>query len=290
MTQNIAGVSGLTRDMLLAEYQEHSDRIGRAFALKTIPYYCRKCLEFTVEDEDETNGIAYLLAAKQELTFFDYATGNTISMAANNSHKATKADTNLQRPKSTNGSCDFCVEYIGVQALGTRVQFADDDVSSSIQGATQSDVVKALTGLGAFFDPGAVCLPPQIASPFMLEEALFKAVADQSAFRLEFGDAGVRYLGTLASFGQAGASSYLRAHGDAGGDAALEVVEGFLWARDGEPDADMTAVVELEKPVVVPVNLVQQPVNDAYLAPTHVWLDLMVTLRGFELSLPSHNQ
>jgi hypothetical protein len=279
------------RQRLIAGARERLQEGNVSYVIRTLPYFCKRTIEFDVRSANETDGYAYLICDKQELTFFDYQVGSRITLGANNSHQATQADTNLSKAKSTNGAADMCVEFIALQPVGARIDYGDYATTSTLWGSSDTDVVAALSGNMNVYDPGAIIMPAQVQSPVNLEQALWSAILGCAAVRLEFDRSGFRPLGSLVQFGQAGGSSYKNAFGEPTREAAFKVEEGYIWARDGQPDSDLAMTLEVYNKCMIPINLITPPdIGSGYTAPEKIWLTIIATLRGFELSGLSENQ
>jgi len=194
-------------------------------------------------------------------------------------------DTNQGAGKSTNGAEDYIIEGVGLSSGGYAVRYAEADHPA----VADADVVAALNGNVALCDPAALIAPPQVGSPFNLETALFQACAPMLALSFEFDRKGLKRLGKADLLPQAGASSYLRANGEPSSANRWRIPEGFLWRRDGQPDSEFTAFLDLEEAIVCPINLVTMPGAEAAVTPTRIYLDVTMRLFGLGVDLPSEN-
>jgi len=277
----------LAREAIAALYADNADA-----AVRSVDYYCKRTIEFDVLEEDATYGIAWAKAEVGEVTLFDYQIGERITRGALTSHKATRADTNLVKAHSTNGAADMAVEEIGIQPVGCLVQYASGVNLDTNFGITDAAIAAALHGEKHIFDPSALAVPAVSDSPFMssasaLWEAVQRVIAVQCAF-----DGRVRDLAPGSLVGQLGASSYLRSWGHIGGDSALQIPEGFHWARDGQQDSDFSLILRVEENVIVPIALpAQLNASTGYqAAPDKLWIEILAVVRGVEFSGISYNQ
>lgn len=271
------------RKRVLATYE----KANQQFQATTGPYHSTRSLQFDVVCDDSSNGIAFAIArANQRLEFFNYGVGNRIILGANANHVATEADTNLSKGGSTNGANDYVIETIGAHCRGMRITYA-----ASAFTCTDADVVNTLAGLGPIGDPAAIICPPQMQSPFNLEQGLYHFVQPFLSARLEFDRGRFEPVGTADLFPQGGAQSYLRTNGEPQFRNRYTIPEGYLWRRDGEPDSDFKLVMRLEEDVVVPLNLVTAWDDATGYAevPERIDIDIVCRVGGLEVGLPSQN-
>lgn len=280
-----------TREKLLAGYTKMADQGGQ-FQIKSLPYHSVAHLQFDVVNPSAVDGIAYAVARRhQELTFFNYGQGDPINLGSEINHRATFSDTNLSKAKSTNGANDYCIEFVSVKARGIKVQWASRTHFFLAGTTIDPEVDTALNGAGVIHDPTSIATPPELFNPFYLENTIHQGVIHHLECEFMFDSSGVRKLGGAWLFGEGSASSYLRTMGVPSKESRLYVQEGYLWARDGEPDSDFVAYLRNDQPLVIPISGIVEPYDSSttVVFPSHFWLELMMTVWGFEIGLPSSN-
>lgn len=258
------------------------------YVATTQPYHSTRSLKFDIVCDDSSNGIAFAVAREgQRLEFFSYGLGDRIILGADQNHVANEADTNLSDGTSTNGANDYVIETIGMHCRGMRITYPAETFT-----CTDETVVDALAGLHPIGDPAQIVCPPQMQSPFNLEQGLFHWVQPYLSAQLQFDRGRFEPIGTCDLFPQGGAQSYLRTNGEPQFRNRYTIPEGYLWRRDGEPDSDFKMVCRLEDDVVVPLNLVI-PWDDAdqtpAAVPDRIDLELVARVGGLEVGLPSQN-
>lgn len=267
------------RQKLLRSYQA----AGQPFVCNTLPYHSTRWLRFDVVDADVVNGTAFAVCrANQTLRFFTYGVGDAV-LKRGVQLTANETDTNLAKPKSTNGAQDYVIEGIGFSAGGSNVRFPEPPP------AVDPAVVDAYSGAGISFDPASLFAPPQKDSPFNLEQAMFQALLPYLSLEMEWDRGTVKKLGRVDILPQAGAASYLRANGAPESSNRYMIPEGFLWRRDGQPDSELVVSVNMTEPVVIPISLVTPAGAEAPLVPSAIWLDVTCRLFGLAVDLPSQN-
>lgn len=280
------------RDKVLTDYE----RFGKAYEVNTKPYHSTLPLQLDVVDVDAANQVAFAVARRQTLNFFSYGVGERVTMGNTNfERRATEADTNLSRPKSTNGAADVILEAISFSCRGYRVQ--DAGLSDSPQEPFLSagvladpDVVAAVAGRGPMVDPGSLYFPPQVYSPFNLEDAFFNGLLGYMSCEIEWDSRRTEKLGALDVMPQGGARSLLRSNGVPDTKNFLCIEEGYIWARDGQPDSELVVKASVDESVVFPLVLNNDPATPAdTVVPSYIFVDVVCRLRGLELELPSGN-
>lgn len=268
------------RQKLLEAYK----KAGQEFVATTLPYHSTASIKFEViNSANAAAGVGFAIARRgQVVPFFDYGVGESIDLG-NVTRKATDADTNLAKGKSTNGAADFVIEGVGFSSRGGRIDYDDQN------NETDKDVIAAHKGQLPIRDPAAIIAPPQVDSPFNLENALMQALIGYMSVEAEFDRENTKKLGAVDLLPQAGAQSYLRANGVPASGNRWMVPEGFLWRRDGEPDSELIMRVKLEEAIVVPLTLVTLPGDNAVTVPKAIYLDLVMRLFGLQVKLPSTN-
>ena len=265
-------------------------KAGQPFIASTQPYHSTRALRFEIVEPDYTNGMAWAVAvAGQTMDFFTYGVGDRITLANAANYQAGESETNLAKGKSTNGASDYVIEGVGMHCRAMLVEYT---VASTPLAATPTNacVVEAVTGLTPIMDPASIIMPPQGQSPANLENAFFQAVTPFLSFEFEWDRKRVEKLGVCDILPQAGAASYLRTNGQPRSDNRYTIPEGYVWRRDGEPDGEFAARVQLRRCVAIPINL-RALVSAAttYKCPSDIQLEIVMRLYGLEVQLPSSN-
>lgn len=286
-------LENMTREELLANYEEIRKQTGQSYTVKTVPYYSTGILQFDVVNRARTEGFAYAVArANQSVDFFHYGIGTRIPYGAQPNHRATRAETNLSKANSTNGAFDLAIEQIALHVKPPRLVMEHGATASFVaSGQTiDPDVLLALTGQADIYDPTAIATPQQLAAPFFARNVLWSAVKNFISLAITFDAAQFRELGICSNFQLGNEASTSYDDVPAPEDLRFELLEGLLWARDGEPDSDLTLRATLTRPVVVPISAVAIPGADAYNdLPTFLYLPIVATLFGLEVGIPSSN-
>lgn len=282
---------------------------NRPFIARTMPHHSVQFLQFDAVSYDQapSPGAGYLIArAGQLLNFFSYGIGDRIQVANTNvQFAATESETTLTKGKSTQGAADFVIEGLGISHRGTRIVWVDlDEVNADclthlLSTTTDSAIHGNALGQGGLFDgtklimdPGALIAPPQVHSPFNMEDALLQAVLPvlRINFEIDGAQSALAKLGPSDIMPQAGAASYLRTNGVPSTDNRFRIPEGILWRRDGETDSELIVKATLDRDVVFPLSGLVSPFNATKLLfPQTVVIDLSMRLYGLELRLPSTN-
>ncbi len=289
------------RSELLNKYKD----AGQRFIASTKPYKSTLQLVFEVTNALTATGdvaganVAHAVARKgQELEFFAYKIGDSIPQGTSSTKKANESDTNLSKPRQTNGTEDFVIEAVSASVKGMRVSYALPGTTAIFTGAgagvTDPVVQGAYTGVEYIHDPGAIIAPPQVQSPYTLEDAFFQAVCPKISVGFEWDRKRIEKVGTLDEFPEGAASSFLRAHGDPRTDNRYKIPEGYIWRREGEPDSEFAVKCRLEENVVIPINLVALFADTPAMAtqrdtPLAIFLDITMRLHGLSAGLPSRN-
>ena len=276
------------RERLLAAYADQGD----AYVLSTQPYHSVKSWEWEVVNADTTNGVAFAVLRENQVNdYFDFGVGNFVPLSGDNTHKATEADTNLGRGKSTNGASDFVIEAIGMSCRAIKVKYGDGgytDFGGYPAGPDQC-VNAMLQGKKALCDPAAIVGPPQGFSPYNLEQALMQAMLPFLSLVLKFDRNTIKPLGLCSLLPEGGANSYLRSNGQPTGDNVFAVDEGYIWRRDGQGDSEFVARVRSEDCVVCPISLVTPPGQETPIAPAYLYTEVIMRVYGIEVEAPSQN-
>lgn len=281
------------RSCLLDAYKE----AGQAITCRTIPYHSTTYFQLDVVNFSAgvSPGTGYAVARKnQSRTLFNYGVGNQVSLGGlGGQTTATEADTNLGKPSSTNGAEDFVIEGVGFHARNWRAAYAPGtgNLYGGADRPTDATVLSSLTGDVAMYDPAASNLPPQVQSPFNLENGIFQSLLPLISISFLFDRKRTEKIGTVDVMPCTSAKSYLRANGEPSMNNMYRIPEGYLWRRDGQPDSEFTAQLNLERDLVVPINGILPYVQGATTpaAPVTIWIEVTMRLFGLAVDLPSSN-
>lgn len=280
------------RKRLLDQYKS----AGQAITCRTIPYQSTGVFRLDVVDSALTNapGVAYAVARQnQVLTLFNYGVGDQINLGGTSQVRATEADTNQGEGSRTNGAEDFVIEGVGFYMRSARVAYAagTGNLYPGTGKPADLDVLASLTGDIPVYDPAAINMPPQIQSPFNLENGVFQSLIDLISVDFLFDRKRTEKIGTVNVMPCASAKSYLRANGSPENANMYRIPEGYLWRRAGQPDSEFTANLTLQRALVVPINGIIPYVADAAAdaVPTTIWIEVSMRLFGLAVDLPSAN-
>lgn len=281
------------RKLLLDQYEKAAQPI----TCRTIPYQSTGVFQFDVVDSALTTapGVAYAVARKnQVLTLFNYGVGDQIYLGgAGGNVRATEADTNQGEGSRTNGAEDFVIEGVGFYARSVRVAYAP--TTGNLYGGTgkpvDPDVLASLTGDLPIYDPAAINAPPQLQSPFNLENGMFQSLIDLISVDFLFDRKRTEKIGTVNVMPCGSAKSMLRANGNPENSNIYRIPEGYLWRRAGQPDSEFTANLTVQRALVVPINGIIPYVTGAAAdaVPTTIWMEVTMRLFGLAVDLPSAN-
>lgn len=277
------------RQRILEAYRDAKQTI----VCHTIPYHSTGVVKFDVVNYNsaQTPGVAFAVArANQKIAFFNYGVGDNVNLGGTFQKVATDAETNLAKGNSTNGAQDYIIEGIGLECRGARLQYTSSDLSDITALVTDPDVLAAAVGDVSIYDPASIFSPPQLQSPFNLEQGMFQALLGQTSIELLFDRKRVEKIGTLDLLPQAGAQSLLRANGIPESSNRYRIPEGYLWRKDGQPDCELEVDVTLQNALVVPINAIATWGSaGAPVVPTTIWLEVVIRLFGLGVDLPSQN-
>lgn len=237
--------------------------------------------------------------AGQEVTLFTFGEGDSIPDGFGGQYRATDAETNQASGSKTNGAVDFVIEGVSASMKGARIQYPAGTAGTAGVPITDKDLVVLYNGTPLngqkpppmILDPAALATPPQMFSPFNLEQTLMTALAPSMAVEFEFDRKKTFHIGTMDEIPEGGAKSFLRSNGDPRTDNRYRIPEGFMWRRAGEPDSDFAIILTLWDPVVIPITIIglfgatQSPV----VIPTNVAVDITMRVHGLNVSPPSNN-
>ena len=280
------------RKRLLQAYE----KAGQAITCRTIPYHSTGVFEFDVVNFAGTvaPGVAYAVARKnQAVTLFQYGVGDQVFLGGSANTRATEADTNLGKASSTNGAEDFVIEGVGFHCRSARVVYAagTGNLYAGTGLPTDPDVLAALAGDVPIYDPAAINMPPQFQSPFNLENGPFISLIPLISVDFLFDRKRVEKIGTVDVMPCASAKSFLRANGEPTMSNIYRIPEGYLWRRDGQPDSEFSVNLNLQRPLVIPINGIIPYVTGAAAdaVPTTIYLEVTMRLFGLAVDLPSAN-
>jgi hypothetical protein len=270
------------RDRILEPYES----TGQDYEFRSTPI--SSVNQFVGNVVDVANGAAFLVFDAQELVYFRTGLGERIDFGAA-SVPASDAETNLQKGGSTDGARDMAVEGITFQQQANCVTFFSGATALSGFGTNPSDprVISALRGNGVICDPFGLIVPPQLQSPYLLEEAVFQQIIKHSTISVELDTSRPFKLGGADLCPASTGNSSLRA--SAGAGLVFKFDEGIAWMRDSKPDSDMNVRVKLHRPVVVPISLTTFPGGNAVTAPTTVYLRALMRLHGVSVTALASN-
>ncbi len=270
---------------------------GEDFSASTKPYKSTVAFSFQGTNTITASSVRWLVARSgQRFEWFGYKIADQVpgDAPAGGYRAATEADTNLSKARTTNGAEDFIIEGMSASCRSTRLSYAaGDGGASAVAGSdiSDSDVTLAFNGRAPVLDPAALYAPPQVHSPFNLENALYRALSPHIALEFEFDREKVFKIGTLEQIPEGGANSYLRASGEPSTNDRYRIPEGYLWRREGQPDSEFIARGTVTEPVCVPILSVSLPssVTPAVATIGRVWLDVLIRLHGLSVKIPSRN-
>ena len=266
------------RSKVLEAYSE----ANTPFVCNTLPYHSTRQLVASVEGN--VGDVAFaVFAAGQELRFFSYGMGDPLVLGANQS-QARMSDTNLAKSSSTNGASDFIIEGFAMHARGVRVSYPD---AAGWGSPPTGNVALANVGSMNIYDPAAIFAPPQVQSPFNLEDGLLQHLAPLVSVKAEWDQSRTLALGTLDLLPRGGGGSMLRANGLPTSENRFRVPEGLIWRRDGQPDSEFAFVAKLERDLLVPISLVVLPGGSVADVPSAIYVEIVCRLYGLSVTLPS---
>lgn len=282
------------RRQMLQAYAE----ANQPFTASTKPYKSTTGWVFTGTNTVVTSSVRWLVARfNQKCEWFSYKIADVVPQnpaPAAGYRTATEADTNISKARTTNGAEDFIIEGLSATCRSVRISYNSADGGAfSIAGSdlADPDVASCLFGGEPILDPGALYAPPQVQSPFNLENTLYRLISPHIAVEFEWDRSRVAKIGTLEQIPEGGANSYLRTSGEPSTNDRYRVPEGYLWRREGQPDSEFIVRGTLTEPVCMPILSVSLPssVTPAVATIGKVWIDVVVRLHGLSVKLPSRN-
>jgi hypothetical protein len=287
--ENSTPIFSSQRRRLLEAYKGANQEV----VAHTIPYHSTGVIPFEVVNWTTTPspGVAFAVCRRNtSIQFFTYGVGQQVNLGGTGNKRATEAETNQAQGGKTNGAQDFVIEGIGFHCRGARQQFTGASLVSIDALVTDPDLELVINGDVPFYDPAAIMSPPQLQSPFNLEQGMFQALLGQSSVQLLFDRKRVEKIGTLDLLPQAGAQSYLRANGSPESTNRYCIPEGYLWRKDGQADCDLQIDVVVQNTLVVPISgTTLWNTGPADVTPTTIWLEVVMRLFGLAIDMPSQN-
>lgn len=271
------------KSKLLAQYAA----LGTPYEAKTKPYKSSQQFQFSIADAfPGTVTMAHaILPTGTQVLWFGYKLGDALPYGpAGVTRPAVESDTNLSKPRQTNGVEDMVIEGISATCKSERIQYA-----TTIFTGTNADDIAAYVGLRPVYDPAALMTPPQMFSPMNSENVLFSALAPLCAVEFEWDRRRVEKIGTLDEIPEGGAKSFVRSNGDPRTDNRYRIPEGYLWRREGMPDSEFVTRGLIAETLIVPISLIATQGGATLQAPLSLFIDVTVRLHGLALSLPSAN-
>lgn len=263
---------------------------GQPFSASTKPYKSTVTFSGTVVNNVPAVGVSFLVFPVQRREWFSYKLGDPVpgNESLPTYRTALESDTNISKPRTTNGAEDLVIEGMSASCRNTRLQYLAANIPDAI---TDDNVLAALEGLESMLDPGSLVSPPQINSPFNLEQALYRAISPHIAVEFEWDRSKVVKMGTLEQIPEGAANSYLRTSGEPNTADRYKIPEGYLWRREGQPDCEFIVRGTLVEPVVVPLLNIQLPsaVTAITAVPSAVFLDCVLRMHGLSVKLPTRN-
>jgi len=275
------------RKAMIAAYEE----AGQPFSASTKPYKSTVSWQWTGVNPLVTSTVGWLVCRQgQRLEWFGYKISDPLPGAQAAYRSATEADTNVSKARTTNGAEDFVIEGISASHSRTRINMSAAGTAGTL---TDADVVSANVGTTVLVDPAAIYSPPQVFSPFNLEDMLYRAMAPIVAVEFEWDRSKVVKIGTLEQLPEGAANSYLRSSGEPSTNDRYRIPEGYLWRREGQPDSEFIVRGFTTEAIAAPYLMVSQPNNTTTPATaaaiSTVWLDCLIRLHGLSVKLPTRN-
>jgi hypothetical protein len=266
---------------------------GQPFSASTKPYKSTVSWQWNSAANSTISSVGWLIARTgQTCGWFSYKIGDAVPGNVTQYRPATEADTNVSKARTTNGAEDFVIEGMSASNRSIRCD-SFLGAGAAFFAVADADVANAMLGLAPIIDPAALFNPPQVQSPFNLENMLYRAIAGHIAVEFEWDRSKVVKMGTLEQLPEGAANSYLRASGEPSTNDRYRVPEGYLWRREGQPDSEFIVRGTLTEPVCAPYIMVIQPNNTTVAGAvqplTRLWLDSVVRLHGLSVKLPSRN-
>jgi hypothetical protein len=266
---------------------------NQPFTASTKPYKSTVAFGFNAVNEISAATVEWMVAVPGvPLGWFSYKIADAVPFSGPGTlgggyRPANEADTNISKARTTNGAEDFVIEGMSCSCRGQRVVF-----SPSPPELTDSDVVQGLFGNRPIYDPASLYIPPQIQSPFNLENGMFRALQPYISVEFEWDRQRIVKMGTLEQIPEGGANSYLRASGEPSTNDRYRIPEGYIWRREGEPDSEFIVRGTLQDALIVPMLQVAVPTTSTVADvefPVSMFIDVTLRLHGLAVKLPTRN-
>jgi hypothetical protein len=267
---------------------------GEPFSASTKPYKSTVTFSYTVVNYISASSVAWAIAgAGQANDYFGYKIGDNVPGnvgPAPGYRAATEGDTNLSKARTTNGAEDFVIEGMSATHANTRLNYTLTGGVLPVN-ITANDAQLAIAGLVPMSDPGSLYAPPQVFSPFNLEDPMYRALAPNIALEFQWDRGKIVKIGTLEQIPEGAANSYLRSSGEPSTNDRYRIPEGYLWRREGQPDSEFIVRGVLTQPVAVPIQAVLGPsaTTPSNVLPAFILLDCVMRLHGLSVKLPTRN-
>lgn len=267
---------------------------GEPFSASTKPYKSTISFTYTTTNAIPAASVVWLVAQSgQTFDYFGYKIGDNVpgnTASAPGYRSATEGDTNLSKARTTNGAEDFVIEGMSASHANTRLTYG---LGTSVApgNITDSVISAAIQGQVPVADPAALYAPPQIYTPFNLEDMMYRALAPNIALEFQWDRGKIVKIGTLEQIPEGAANSYLRASGEPSTNDRYRIPEGYLWRREGQPDSEFIVRAALTQPVAIPALMVLGPSSSTpfNVYPGFTVLDCLMRLHGLSVKLPTRN-
>lgn len=238
------------------ETKAHHDATGKRYYISTHPYYSTVGFRW-VRTAKLSNDKMLFTLDEQEQQFFAYGLRDGVQAFGLGNRTATDADTNLLTKHRTNQE-DVVIEGLSATCIGHRIFYEGIDAIDSND--PRLDEMKALSetlrGERIIHDPGCVILPPEVASPMLLEQGLYGQVSKSTSLVPNWNRKSEDHIGLLRLLPEGGASSYLRANGEPTHHNFYRLPEGWDWTREGSPeDTHFSFGARVDRPVTAVLTL-----------------------------------
>lgn len=281
------------RQKVMAAYA----KTDQPFTASTKPYKSTVTFSFNAVNQiTAATTVWYTAPAGVPVTWFGYKLADVVPSTGAQVvgtvayRPANEADTNISKARTTNGAEDFIIEGMSASCRSLRAGFAG--ASGAPTAITDANVTNCLLGNLPIYDPGAMYLPPQLQSPFNLENGLFRHLGPYVAVEFEWDRSRIVKMGTLDQIPEGAANSYLRASGEPSTNDRYRIPEGYIWRREGEPDSEFITRGTLQDVICVPALRVAVPTTATVADvenPLLVNIDVVLRLHGLSVKLPTRN-
>lgn len=281
-------------ERLEAEYGSQAD----PYAILTHPYFSTGAFPFDVVDRT-TDTVPFTRMVLRcvrgtHSDLFTYAInddGQAAGLAAN--VPTTDAETNLMERHQTNNE-DFAIEGLSLHARGVRVEYPN--IGANIWSGDPTFHAALQYGTRVINDVGAQIVPPEIASPLTLQDALLASIRANVSIEPRFDRKAGDHMARLDKLPEGGANSYLLANGEPAHHNFWRLHEGFVW-RKGNSATDklfelkLTAENDVFFVCTLPTLWQNSSSSNLSLGQLErVWLEFTVFLHGRAFFYPSKNQ